>query len=132
VTENPTDSAPATQLTILSFGFKHGLPQEADVVLDARILPNPFYVPELRPLTGRDQEVVAFLEGQAEFGEFLARVEDWALWSWPRVLKAARQSHTLAIGCTGGRHRSVAVAEALAARLEGKVGPLTVRHRELL
>ncbi len=85
MTESLPESHPATQLNILSFGFKHGLPQEADVVFDARILPNPFYVPELRPLTGRDPEVIAFLERQPEFGEFLGRVEDWALWSWPHV-----------------------------------------------
>ena len=131
MTENLTESYPVTQLAILSFGFKHGLPREANVVFDARVLPNPFYVPELRPLTGRDPEVVAFLECQHEFGEFLARVEDWALWSWPYVLKAAKPCHTVAIGCTGGRHRSVAIAERLAARLNGKVAPLTVRHREL-
>jgi len=120
-----------TSLEILSFGFKHGVPREADAVFDARILPNPFYVPELRPLTGQDAEVLAFLEKSAEFGGFLDRVEDWVAWSWPRVLEAAKAYHTVAIGCTGGRHRSVALAEGLAARLGGRIGGVRVRHREL-
>jgi UPF0042 nucleotide-binding protein len=121
----------ATHLNIMSFGFKHGIPGEADMVMDARFLPNPYYVPELRPLTGKDAEILAFLERFKEFGEFLDHLESWLTWSWPHILEETKAYHTVAIGCTGGRHRSVALAEKLAERLRGKVETMNVRHREL-
>jgi len=120
-----------TQLKIISFGFKHGLPPEADMVFDARFLPNPFYVPELRPLTGKDAAIRAFLDRFMEFGDFLDRMEGWLAWSWPFVLEESRAYHNVAIGCTGGRHRSVALAEKLADRLEGRIDNIQVHHRDL-
>jgi UPF0042 nucleotide-binding protein len=120
-----------TQLKIVSFGFKHGLPPEADMVFDARFLPNPFYVPELRPLTGKDEAIRAFLNQFKEYGEFLERMEGWLAWSWPFVLEESRAYHNVAIGCTGGRHRSVALAEKLAERLQGPIENLHVHHRDL-
>lgn len=120
-----------TAVRLLSFGFKRGVPADADVVLDARFLPNPFYVEALKPLTGRDWAVQEYLLESHEFREFLERAEAWLRWSLPLVRQEGRAYHTLAIGCTGGQHRSVALVEMLAHRLKGDVAALTIRHREL-
>ena len=120
-----------TAVRLLSFGFKRGVPADADVILDARFLPNPYYVEALKPLTGRDPEVRAFLLESPAFREFLARAEAWLRWSLPLVQNEGRAYHTLAIGCTGGQHRSVALVELLAERLHADVASLSVRHREL-
>jgi UPF0042 nucleotide-binding protein len=127
----PQLPALGTTLRLVSFGFKHGLPIEADMVLDARFLPNPHYVPELQPLTGKDPAVREFLVGHDSFNAFLEKVEDWIRWSWPLVREEARAYHTIAIGCTGGQHRSVALVELLAARLGAEIPALVVAHREL-
>jgi len=119
-----------TRVRIISFGFKYGVPTEADVVLDARFLPNPHYVPELKPLTGRDEPVQRFLEASEDFNTFLAKTEDWLRWSLPLVQQEGRAYHTVAIGCTGGQHRSVALAEILGRRLRKDYPTLTVKHRE--
>ncbi|HEX8987906.1 MAG TPA: RNase adapter RapZ [Rhodocyclaceae bacterium] len=119
-------------LTLLfqSFGFKHGLPLDADLVFDVRCLPNPHYDPQLRPLTGCDAPVIAFLENQPEVGRMLADirrfVEDWL----PSYIRDSRSYLTVALGCTGGQHRSVYFAERLAQHFKGKVRVL-VRHRAL-
>ncbi|MCC7217146.1 MAG: RNase adapter RapZ [Burkholderiales bacterium] len=121
-----------TQLTLLfeSFGFKHGVPLDADLVFDARCLPNPHYERELSPLTGRDAPVVAFLEGYPEvermYGDIYHFVASWL----PDYARDNRNYLTVAIGCTGGRHRSVYLAERLAAAFRGRYQVL-VRHREL-
>ncbi|WP_306591879.1 RNase adapter RapZ [Geothrix sp. 21YS21S-4] len=120
-----------TAVRLLSFGFKRGVPPDADVVLDARFLPNPYYVEALKPLTGRDWPVQEYLLECPEFREFLERAESWLRWSLPLVQQEGRAYHTLAIGCTGGQHRSVALVEMLACRLEREVTSLSVRHREL-
>jgi len=120
-----------TAVRLLSFGFKRGIPPDVDVILDARFLPNPYYVEALKPLTGRDWPVQEFLLEAPEFREFLERAESWLRWSLPLVQQEGRAYHTLAIGCTGGQHRSVALVEMLAHRLRGEVAALTVRHREL-
>jgi len=128
VPQVPTRS---TAVRLLSFGFKRGVPADADVILDARFLPNPFYVEALKPLTGRDWPVQQYLLESPEFREFMERAESWLRWSLPLVQQEGRAYHTLAIGCTGGQHRSVALVEMLAHRLRGDVAALTVRHREL-
>jgi len=120
-----------TAVRLLSFGFKRGVPPDVDVILDARFLPNPYYVEALKPLTGRDGPVQQFLLESREFKEFLDRAESWLRWSLPLVQQEGRAYHTLAIGCTGGQHRSVALVEMLAQRLRGDVAALSVRHREL-
>jgi len=120
-----------TCLNIISFGFKHGIPAEADMVFDARFLPNPFYVHELRPLTGLDKEILLYLKQFKEFSEFIDRMEDWLMWSWPHILEEAKAYHTIAIGCTGGHHRSVALAKEFSERLIGRIGNLNLQHREL-
>ena len=120
-----------TTVRLLSFGYKRGIPADADVILDARFLPNPFYIEALKPLTGRDGPVQDYLLESPEFLEFLKRAEAWLRWSLPLVQQEGRAYHTLAIGCTGGQHRSVALVELLAQRLKPDVAALTVRHREL-
>ncbi len=120
------------RLTLLfeSFGFKHGIPLDADLVFDARCLPNPFYTPELRPLTGNDAPVVEFLENipaaQELFDDIRNFVERWL----PCFVADNRSYLTVAIGCTGGQHRSVYLAEKLARHFERQQQAL-VRHREL-
>ncbi len=118
-------------LRLMSFGFKRGLPAEADVVLDARFLPNPHYVPDLRPLTGKDRAVRDWLLAGEDFRAFLDRAEAWIRWSLPLLEQEGRAYHTVAIGCTGGQHRSVALVELLHERLEGAVSRATALHREL-
>jgi RNase adapter protein RapZ len=120
-----------TTLRLLSFGFKFGLPAEADMVLDARFLPNPHYVADLKPLTGRDAPVRDFLMKSDAFNTFVALAENWILWSWPLIQQEARAYHTIAFGCTGGQHRSVALAEILAQRLRREIPKLMVQHREI-
>ena len=120
-----------TSVRLLSFGFKRGVPADVDVILDARFLPNPYYVEALKGLTGRDWPVQEYLLESPDFREFLERAESWLRWSLPLVQQEGRAYHTLAIGCTGGQHRSVALVEMLAHRLRNDVASLTVRHREL-
>jgi len=121
------------RLTLLfqSFGFKHGIPLDADLVFDVRCLPNPHYDPELRPLTGRDAPVMAFLEqtplAQKMFDDVSTFVENWL----PSYIADNRSYLTVAIGCTGGQHRSVYLAERLAHQFKTEQQVL-VRHRELV
>ena len=120
-----------TTLRLISFGFKYGTPVEADMVLDARFLPNPHYVVELRMLTGKDAPVRDFLLKSDTFATFLALVENWVLWAWPYISQEGRAYHNIAIGCTGGQHRSVALVEVLAQRLRRDIPKLVLVHREL-
>lgn len=120
-----------TAVRLLSFGYKRGVPSDADVILDARFLPNPYYVEVLKPLSGQDLAVQDYLLESPEFRAFLDKAEAWLRWSLPLVQQEGRAYHTLAIGCTGGQHRSVALVEMLADRLRRDVAALTVRHREL-
>ncbi|MGH9886062.1 MAG: RNase adapter RapZ, partial [bacterium] len=118
------------RLLFQSFGFKHGIPLDADMVFDVRCLPNPHYDRELRPLTGKDAPVVAFLEANANTPEMLADIRDYIEKWLPCFVRDNRAYLTIAIGCTGGRHRSVYFAEALAAHFRSDRNVL-VRHREL-
>ena len=125
-------SAPGAQLTLVfeSFAFKRGVPTDADYVFDVRMLPNPHYEPALKPLTGRDQPVVEFLQAQEAAGRMLHHITHF-LESWLDVLARDHRSYvTVAIGCTGGQHRSVYLVEALAQRFESEWVTLK-RHREL-
>jgi UPF0042 nucleotide-binding protein len=117
-------------VTLLSFGFKHGLPAEADVVLDVRFLPNPYFVEGLSPQTGQSKDVARFVLDSDDAREYLAKATDFLAVSLPRFEREGKAYLTIAVGCTGGRHRSVAVVEELGRRLEGK-WPLTLRHRDL-
>jgi len=120
----------ALTLVFESFAFKHGVPLDADYVFDVRVLPNPYYVRELRPLTGRDASVVAYLDAQPEATEMLGQIQTF-LKRWLPAFEDDRRSYlTVAIGCTGGQHRSVYAVEWLARRFESLHATL-VRHREL-
>ncbi len=126
------EAEPGQGLTLMfeSFGFKHGLPLEADLVFDVRCLPNPYYDPELRPLTGRDQPVISFLEGEAEVRRMREDICRFVA-SWlPNYIRDNRNYLTVAIGCTGGQHRSVYLAEWLASEFANRARVL-VRHRTL-
>ena len=103
----------AMRLTIMSFGFKFGLPPEADLVLDVRCLPNPFYVPELKHKTGLDQEVVDFVMSHPEAQELLHRYENFLQYALPLYVKEGKSQLTIAVGCTGGKHRSITFARKL-------------------
>ncbi len=113
-----------------SFGFKGGVPLNADFVFDARFLPNPHYDPLLRPKTGRDPEVAAFLERETEAALLLEDIHRFIERWLPRFTLDRRAALTVAIGCTGGRHRSVYLVERLAERMRSQ-HPLIVRHRDL-
>ncbi len=121
-----------SRITLLfeSFAYKHGVPLDADLVFDVRCLPNPHYDPLLRPLTGRDAAVVAFLERDAAVGRMCGDIQGFVERWLPCFLEDNRSYLTVAIGCTGGRHRSVYFVERLAGRFRGEVQVL-VRHREL-
>lgn len=100
-------------VTVMSFGFKYGIPMDADLVFDARFLPNPFYVETLRPLTGLDRPVFEFVFSYPQTRQIVEKLEDMIDYLLPYYIEEGKLSLTLAIGCTGGRHRSVAVASAL-------------------
>lgn len=120
----------AMRLTIMSFGFKFGLPQEADLVLDVRCLPNPFYVPGLKTKTGLDQEVVDFVMGHPEAQELLHRYEAFLEYALPLYVKEGKSQLTIAVGCTGGKHRSITFARQIAAWCETLGYVPGVQHRD--
>ncbi|WP_353508732.1 RNase adapter RapZ [Intrasporangium sp.] len=120
------------RVAVMSFGFKYGLPLDADVVLDMRFLPNPYWVPELKSLNGQDEAVAEFVMRQAGAEEFLDRATDLLETMIEGYIREGRRYVTVAIGCTGGKHRSVATAEALSARIGQPEGVDTfIVHRDL-
>lgn len=123
-------NARALTLVFESFAFKHGVPLDADFVFDVRVLPNPYYLRELRAQTGRDAPVVAYLEAQPEVGEMLTQIADFIARWLPAFENDQRSYLTVAIGCTGGQHRSVYFTETLGRRFAERTVTL-VRHREL-
>lgn len=119
-------------VTMLSFGFKHGVPVDADLVFDVRPLPNPHFVPALRRRTGRDRAVVAFMERDASTREFIDRLQQYVAFVLPYYVNEGKSYLTVAIGCTGGRHRSVMIAERLARTTQPVPGArIRVRHRDI-
>ncbi|HUR33213.1 MAG TPA: RNase adapter RapZ [Vicinamibacterales bacterium] len=126
--------APGTQLvvTILSFGFKHGIPVDSDLLFDVRFLPNPHFVAKLRPHTGRDRDVVRYLEKSDATHDFLRHTLNLLKFLIPQYVSEGKTYLTIGIGCTGGRHRSVAMSEALKKGLSGLSGVrLRVTHRDI-
>jgi UPF0042 nucleotide-binding protein len=119
-------------VTVLSFGYKHGVPVDADLMFDVRCLPNPHFVPALRRRTGRDRAVAAFMERDASTVEFIERLEQYLRYVIPYYVVEGKSYLTIAIGCTGGRHRSVMIAERLR-RVLGNIGGarIRVRHRDI-
>jgi UPF0042 nucleotide-binding protein len=117
-------------VSLLSFGFRYGLPSHADLVFDVRFLPNPFFIDEMRHQTGREQAVSDYVLGSDEARQFLEHTQTLLTFLLPRYEAEGKVYLTVAVGCTGGRHRSVAIAEELARRL-GNGRPVTVRHRDI-
>jgi RNase adapter protein RapZ len=129
--ERVQKSARSLSLLFQSFGYKHGIPSDADFVFDVRCLPNPHWHPELQPLTGRDERVIAFLEREPHVQQMLAELKCF-LETWIPHFEAENRSYmTIAIGCTGGQHRSVYLAEMLAAYFRASRENILTRHREL-
>jgi len=125
------DEDGAMQILVLSFGFKHGVPLDVDNVLDVRFLPNPHWVEAMRPLTGLDEPVKRYVLGQQEAKEFLELVEDLFKFLVPAYIREGKSYLTIAIGCTGGRHRSVVLAEEIAVRLRKRGYNPSVTHRDV-
>ena len=120
----------AMRLTIMSFGFKFGLPPEADLVLDVRCLPNPFYVPELKHKNGLDQEVVDFVMSHPEAQKLLERYEEFLQVALPLYVKEGKSQLTIAVGCTGGKHRSITFARKIAEYCEFLGYAPGIQHRD--
>jgi UPF0042 nucleotide-binding protein len=118
-------------VSLMSFGFKHGPPAEADLLFDVRFLPNPYFVDGLRHLDGRGPEVQAFLDDIELTGAFFKRLTDFIDFLIPHYAAEGKSYLTVAIGCTGGKHRSVALVEKMAAHLSGREIQFTTRHRDL-
>lgn len=119
------------QVAVVSFGYKHGVPRDADLVLDCRFLPNPHWIEELRPLPGTDEAVRSYVISQHAYGEFMKRLRSLLDFVLPGYVAEGKSYLTIAIGCTGGRHRSVVVAEELAAHLGSQGRRLALDHRDL-
>ena len=114
-----------------SFAYRHGVPDDADFVFDARALPNPYWESSLRELTGRDEAVARFMGGHDEASQFLADIIGFLERWLPSLVRSNRSYLTVAVGCTGGQHRSVYLAERLAAHFDGRYGHALIRHRDL-
>ena len=119
------------QITVFSFGFKYGIPIDADMVIDVRFLPNPFYVPEYKYSTGRVKEVADYINRSPVTREFLKKLYDFMDFMVDQFKKSGKTQFTIAIGCTGGMHRSVFVTEKLGSHLKEKHGHVNIEHRDL-
>ena len=118
-------------VSLVSFGFRYGIPSGSDLVFDVRFLTNPHFHPDLRELSGRDAPVREFLEAQDDYREFIRRLEDFLTFLLPRYRQENRSYLSVAVGCTGGRHRSVAVCERLAKRLADSASMVRLNHRDV-
>jgi len=128
---DPEAAAQDLRVTVLSFGFKYGVPTEADMVLDVRFVPNPYFIPELRPQTGLDPSVAAFVLQRDEAQTFLQHAQNFLQFLVPHYRAEGKCYFTVAIGCTGGRHRSVALAQQVAQSIAGTGVAVDVRHRDI-
>jgi UPF0042 nucleotide-binding protein len=126
-----SEDVPRMQTSVLSFGYKHGIPLDVDIVFDCRFLPNPFWIEELRPYSGLDEPVRKWVLGQPESTAFLEKLDDLLSSILPAFVREGKSYLTIAMGCTGGRHRSVALAEALGERLGGQRQGVSVFHRDI-
>jgi RNase adapter protein RapZ len=118
-------------ISVVSFGFRSGVPADADLVFDVRFLPNPHFIPRLRPFSGKDQRVVRYIRSFPQTGEFLRRIESLLLYLIPHYIREGKSYLTVALGCTGGRHRSVALAEVIRRDLKRKNYSAKVVHRDI-
>ena len=117
-------------VSIITFGYKHGIPIDTDLLMDVRFIPNPFYIPELRPLTGRDSAVQEYVYGSAESQEFLQKYTDLLKFLLPNYSKEGKTHITIGIGCTGGQHRSIALGIKIGQILEQEGYTVNVKHRD--
>ena len=118
-------------VTVLSFGFKYGIPMDSDLVFDVRFIPNPFYIPELKPFSGKDEPVKDYVLAQEETKGFMSRNLDMLEFLIPHYVKEGKRQLIIAVGCTGGRHRSVAIAEETYRQLLAKGFNASVEHRDM-
>ena len=118
-------------VSVTSFGFKYGLPLEADLVFDVRFMPNPFYIEDLRPQTGLDSAVADYVFSFPQTGEFLKKLEDLLAFTLPLYAEEGKTSLSIAVGCTGGHHRSVAVTHALTEYIRGLGYQVSENHRDM-
>lgn len=118
-------------ITILSFGFKYGIPVDSDLVFDVRFLPNPFYIPELKAFSGNDKEVQDYVFGFEETKTFVNKLEDMVEFLIPNYLKEGKRQLIISIGCTGGRHRSVSIANEVYRRLNTNKHKVNIDHRDI-
>ena len=119
------------KVSVISFGFKYGAPRDSDLALDVRFLPNPYWVEELRSLTGLDEQVRTYVQGQPQYGAFVDRLEALLDVIVPGYVEEGKSYLTIAVGCTGGRHRSIVVAEELARYFRDRGQPVAVEHRDV-
>lgn len=126
-----TDQSQGLRIHVLSFGYKYGVPREADLMFDLRFLPNPYFEKNLKPLSGQDQNIKEFVLGGELGANFIEHLLDFLLYLLPLYAKEGRYRLTLALGCTGGRHRSVAVAETVAENLKNNGKQISIEHRHL-
>ncbi|MBQ7117370.1 MAG: RNase adapter RapZ [Clostridia bacterium] len=125
------DAQKQMRIYCMSFGFKHGIPKDADYVFDVRFLPNPFYIPELKEKTGLDREVRDFVMSKPEASEFESKLQSLINFTVPQCIKEGRSQLVIAVGCTGGHHRSVTFAERLCSYLKEKNYNVNVIHRDI-
>lgn len=118
-------------ITVLSFGFKYGIPVDSDLVFDVRFLPNPYYIPELKKYSGNDNPVKDYVMNFAETQEFINKLEDMLIFLIPNYLKEGKRQLIVSIGCTGGRHRSVAIANSIYERLSSHEYKVNIDHRDI-
>lgn len=118
-------------ITVLSFGFKYGIPVDSDLVFDVRFIPNPFYIPDLKPFSGNDDPVKNYVLSQVETQGFLSRLEDMLKFLIPNYVKEGKRQLIVAIGCTGGRHRSVAIANEINMKLNADGFKSSIDHRDV-
>lgn len=125
------EPAAGPSLSVMSFGYRHGVPPQADLVLDVRFLPNPYFVPDLKGLTGKNPMVAAYVLDREETQQFLEKVVDLCRFLFPRYQKEGKAYLTVALGCTGGKHRSVAIAAELTRRLQDEIPRIQLWDRDI-
>ena len=114
-----------------NFGFKYGIPGDSDITCDVRFLPNPFYIPELKMLSGKDQAIIDFLEGYEETNAYYEKMMDLLIFSIPYYIREGKARLSVGVGCTGGRHRSVYMAERLYEGLKKEGYRVSIHHRDI-
>jgi UPF0042 nucleotide-binding protein len=118
-------------ISLVSFGYRYGIPGDADLIFDVRFLPNPHFIARLRPFSGKDPKVARYIRSFPQTGEFLKRIESLLVFLMPHYIQEGKSYLTIAFGCTGGRHRSVMLAESVRKALAKRGFPAKVTHRDI-